>query len=91
MVGVSLEHTVVTAVTNVISVCIILGRVVHSWAVVLNLQRNMKKAIKLLKWVVGQINYIYRNKTFLFKACFCWNVIFHCKRAGNFYHSIFLA
>lgn len=34
MVSVSLEHTVVTAVTNIISVCVILGRVVHSWAVV---------------------------------------------------------
>lgn len=37
LVGVSLEHTVVTAVANIISVCVILGRVVHSWAVVLNL------------------------------------------------------
>lgn len=34
LVSVSLEHTVVTAVANIISVCIILGRVVHSWAVV---------------------------------------------------------
>ena len=36
LVGVSLKHTVVTAVANIISVCVILGRVVHSWAVVLN-------------------------------------------------------
>lgn len=37
LVSVLLENTVVTAVANVISVCVILGRVVHSWAVVLNL------------------------------------------------------
>lgn len=35
LVGVGLEHTVVAAVANVISVRVILGRVVHSWAVIL--------------------------------------------------------
>lgn len=38
LVSVSLKHTVVTAVTNIISVCVVLSRVVLSWAVVLNLQ-----------------------------------------------------
>lgn len=51
LVSVSLEHTVVTAVTNIISICVILGGVVHSWAVVLNSYRNIKSRIKLLKWV----------------------------------------
>lgn len=37
LVGVSLKDAVVTAVANVISVCVILSRVVHSGAVVLNL------------------------------------------------------
>ncbi len=49
LVSISLEHTVVTAVTNIISVCVILGRVVHSRTVVLHLQRNIKTTITSLK------------------------------------------
>lgn len=36
LVSVRLVHTVVTAVANVISVCVILPGVVHFWAVILN-------------------------------------------------------
>lgn len=36
LVSVSLENTVVTAVANIIPVCVILGRVVQSWTVVLD-------------------------------------------------------
>lgn len=36
LVGVSLVHAVVTAIADIISVCVILGRVVQSWAVVLD-------------------------------------------------------
>lgn len=36
LVSVGFKHAVVTAVTNIIPVCIILGGVVHSRAVVLN-------------------------------------------------------
>lgn len=41
LVGICLIHTVVTTVANVIPVCVILSRVVLSWAVVLKLQRNI--------------------------------------------------
>lgn len=40
LISVGFKHTVVTAVANVVPVCIILGRIVYSWAVVLFSQRN---------------------------------------------------
>lgn len=43
LVSVSLINTVVTAIADIVSVCVILGRVVQSWAVVLdNYQHKMK-------------------------------------------------
>lgn len=43
LVSVSLVNTVVTAIADIISVCVILSRVVQSWAVVLdNYQHKIK-------------------------------------------------
>lgn len=36
LISVGLENAVVTAITNVVSVCVILRRVVQSWTVVLD-------------------------------------------------------
>lgn len=46
LIGVGLVHAVVTAVANVVSVCVILRRVVHSWAVVLIFKEKSKPTMK---------------------------------------------